>query len=121
MGVLSHRGKARSGGSACVLMAAGWRVLVRKRTRPGTAPRTPAPRPACPPAGAPLPSRREHVAERDDIHAGDDPADPTERRDWDLPPDAVEPPAASGEEPEAPGEEPPEPPDGSERRDWDVP
>jgi len=79
------------------------------------------------------------VSDHDDITPGEDPADTTERRDWDLP----EPDEPGGRhEPAAhhgltdPGTEPPldrpepddaaphadaEPPDESERRDWDMP
>jgi hypothetical protein len=79
------------------------------------------------------------VAERDDITPGDDPADTTERRDWDLPPSEEpgdrEPPAGrhgltdpgperaldSPAPPDAGREGETEPADESERRDWDMP
>ncbi len=62
--------------------------------------------------------------------AAPDPADTTERRDWDLPPDAEEeasradvpapdrPPAPAAD---ATGPTVEAPPDESEKRDWDVP
>jgi hypothetical protein len=87
----------------------------------------------------PDPRRRTLLSESEDISNWKDPADSTERRDWDVPATAPGEPSTAGTDDAAtfgdrdrPGDKdlsdageasrpPSEPADESERRDWDMP